>query len=313
MRFINHTFLALILLLSIETGQCQHQVTLENDLLKVQISTLGAELQSIYGNESNLEYLWQGDSNYWAARSPIMFPVNVRFRDDRFTYNGKTYEMPRRGLADKANYDVENQNDHSVVLTFKSSEETLRYYPFHFVFKVSYILEDNRLINTFEIKNTGNDTMYYALGGHPGFRFPFGGSRADYSYTFDDEYLLNRTEVLNSLVQNREIPFLQNESGFPLSDPRVPDGGMFVKKMPSKWVGMSYRENDPFVLVELSEFPNVNLWSPPGMPYACIEPMVGHHDEQHGSEDITEKEFLKTLSTAETVSYSYTIQITSTK
>ena len=39
--------------------------TLNNELLTVEVSDLGAELQSIKDDEGK-EYLWQGDDRYWA-------------------------------------------------------------------------------------------------------------------------------------------------------------------------------------------------------------------------------------------------------
>ena len=38
--------------------------TIENDSIRVQISDVGAELQSIVGKKDNTEYLWQGDAQY---------------------------------------------------------------------------------------------------------------------------------------------------------------------------------------------------------------------------------------------------------
>ena len=38
--------------------------TLHNELLTVEVSDLGAELQSIKDDEGK-EYLWQGDDRYW--------------------------------------------------------------------------------------------------------------------------------------------------------------------------------------------------------------------------------------------------------
>ena len=42
---------------------------LKNDKLTVEVSSHGAELQSIKNAEGH-EYLWQGDEKYWPRRSP---------------------------------------------------------------------------------------------------------------------------------------------------------------------------------------------------------------------------------------------------
>ena len=38
---------------------------LENDNLRVKVSSLGAEMQSIRRVEDGTEYLWQGDPAFW--------------------------------------------------------------------------------------------------------------------------------------------------------------------------------------------------------------------------------------------------------
>lgn len=48
---------------------------LKNNLLTVEIDSLGAELQSIVDNQSGYQYLYQGDSPFWGRRSPVLFPI----------------------------------------------------------------------------------------------------------------------------------------------------------------------------------------------------------------------------------------------
>ena len=47
---------------------------IKNDQLTLEISSLGAELQSIKDANGN-EYLWDGDAKYWGKRSPLLFPI----------------------------------------------------------------------------------------------------------------------------------------------------------------------------------------------------------------------------------------------
>ena len=73
--------------------------TIENDSIRVQISDVGAELQSIVGKKDNTEYLWQGDAQYWSGRAYNLFPICGRLTDGKYTYQGKTYEMNLHGFA----------------------------------------------------------------------------------------------------------------------------------------------------------------------------------------------------------------------
>ena len=53
-------------------------ITLENEHIKVQVKTKGAELDSLYSKETNLEYLWSGDAKFWNKKSPILFPISCK-------------------------------------------------------------------------------------------------------------------------------------------------------------------------------------------------------------------------------------------
>jgi galactose mutarotase-like enzyme len=46
---------------------------LKNEFLTLQIDDFGAELISIINNKNNIEYLWNGDPQYWKRHSPIHF------------------------------------------------------------------------------------------------------------------------------------------------------------------------------------------------------------------------------------------------
>lgn len=57
----------------------------------IQVSTKGAELQSLIANGK--EYLWQGDPAFWGRRAPILFPIVGRLADDTLRIEGKKYTM----------------------------------------------------------------------------------------------------------------------------------------------------------------------------------------------------------------------------
>ena len=49
--------------------------TIENEDLRVVISSLGAEVQSVVRKSDDKELWWQGDPRFWDGRSPILFPA----------------------------------------------------------------------------------------------------------------------------------------------------------------------------------------------------------------------------------------------
>lgn len=282
---------------------------IENKFLKDEVSNYGAELQSIKSAKTLIEYLWQGDEEHWVGKAPVMFPVNVKFKDAHYSYKGVEYEMPDMGLAKISTFKIHDIQKEEVVFQLESNPATLEKYPFPFHLEITYRLSGKKLINQFVVENTGDETMYFALGGHPGFRFPIEGKaeRSHNGFVFIKNYELNRTEIAEGLVQDNEIPFLQNEGGFAFSDERIPNAGMFVKNMPSRKIGICTIGEPAYITVDLDDFPNVNMWTPPGMPFACIEPMVGHHDLQNSPLAIEEKPHLIALPAGKKKTYSFSI------
>lgn len=286
----------------------QQEIVIKNEFLTVSINTLGAELQNIKGTVSGEEYLWQGNPEYWPDRSPVMFPVCVRFKDNKFTYKETEYNMPYMGLAKTSNFKVVKHTSDMLVLELTSNTSNLKHYPFPFRLEITYKLEKNKLLNQFLVENTGKDTMHFAVGGHPIFRLP-NAERRNYQYTFSKKMTRSRNHIDDSLIQTEQIPFLEDENRLLLTDARIPGGGMLFKNMPAREIGIGRIGKKPVITVDLGNFPNVNLWSPPKYSFACIEPMVAHHDIQDSPMAIDKKEFLTSLKPEKQKKYFFTISI----
>lgn len=283
--------------------------TIANQHLTVTISSFGAELQSVKSNKNGREYLWQGDPEHWSGRAPIMFPVIVRFKDDEFTHKGKRYKMPLLGLGPNFEYRIIEKAKDRISFRLESNHETSKLYPFAFEFEVTYRLEGKRLVNHFTVENLGSETMPFTLGGHPGFVLPNtdGKTREDYALTFSKTQDTDRPIVTDGLIQKKRVPFLSNESRLPIADPRVPNHGMLLLEHGCERIGVAEKGGPAFVEIEFGDFPNVNIWTPPGKPFVCIEPLIGHHDLQKTPKEISRKTYLSRLSPGETRSYQFSI------
>lgn len=287
-------------------------VTISNDQLAVTLATRGAELQNIVHVPSGTEYLWQGEPEFWAARSPNMFPVNVRFKDHKFSHKGQEYEMPFLGLVVDAQLKVIKGDDEAQVLhVLESSEDTLKHYPFPFRYELLSRVDGLVVTQQYTVTNSGDETMYFAIGGHPGFRTPLGKgrSRNDYAYVFSQKLTNDRPVILEGMHRKYRVPFLEDEDRISLGDSRVPNAGMYMHQHPSRTIGIALKDQQPYVSVHLDDFPNTNLWSPPGMPYACIEPMVGHHDPIWSPLEIDKKSHLVKLPAGQSRTFTYRIEI----
>ena len=59
----------------------------------------------------------------------------------------------------------------SVTHRLVSNAETRKVYPFDFELHINYKLNKKELTVEWQVKNCGDETMYFTIGGHPAFRF----------------------------------------------------------------------------------------------------------------------------------------------
>ena len=145
--------------------------TLHNELLTVEVSDLGAELQSIKDDEGK-EYLWQGDDRYWGRRSPILFPIVCGLWKGTYRTEGDTYQMGRHGFARDMNFRVLKKADDRVTYVLSDTENTLRQYPYHFMLSVTYKLVENEIHVIWHVHNTDTREIHFQIGAHPAFYLP---------------------------------------------------------------------------------------------------------------------------------------------
>ncbi len=73
--------------------------SIKNDQITASINPFGAELSSL--QMQGQEYLWQGDTNIWSGRAPILFPIVGTLAKNQMRYRGNAYTMQRHGFSRK--------------------------------------------------------------------------------------------------------------------------------------------------------------------------------------------------------------------
>ena len=71
---------------------------ISNGYLVFGVESLGAELTSLRTVDGH-EYLWQGSSESWMGRSPVLFPVIGGLPGGRYVLDGREYGMASHGFA----------------------------------------------------------------------------------------------------------------------------------------------------------------------------------------------------------------------
>lgn len=164
--------------------------TLKNDQLSVTVDTFGAEMHSI--QHDDIEYLWQADPKFWGRHAPVLFPIVGKLKNGQYHYNEQTYQMGGHGFARDNDFELIKKSDNELVFELRDNEDSLNHYPFHFNFRVSYKLVDNKIRVRYEVKNEDEKFMSFGVGAHPAFNVPLkNGTFEDYQLTVSPDEKTN--------------------------------------------------------------------------------------------------------------------------
>ncbi len=250
--------------------------TIRNETLKVRVSDLGAELQSVKSADGR-EYLWQADPEYWDEKAPNLFPYIGRLTKGCYVYNGETYEMPIHGFLMRQRLVLETQNRERLTLRLDAGEETKRFYPFDFIYRITYSLKGNTLAVTVTVDNIGEGRMYFAIGAHPGFQVPMedGLKFEDYYLEFPlpsrpDQILLSDTCYITGT--QREYP-LECKRRIRLRHDLFDHDALILKHVPDT-VKIASDKGTRSVILRYPHFPYLGIWHAvkKEAPYVCLEP-----------------------------------------
>ena len=289
-------------------------LTIQNEKLTVQINQAGAELWSIKTSD-NCEYLWQGDAAYWSDRAINLFPYIARMTDKSYTYGGQVYHMDIHGFAKDSMFEVAEHTADCLSLKISATEETLVQYPFAFDFYITYQLADDTLNVSFRVVNKDTKTMYFAVGGHPGFNVPL-----EAGLTFEDYYVEFSTpcdakRVIFSedcfVVDGAFDPFtLPENNRYQLAHNMFDDDAIILAAMPRQ-IQLGSDKGTKKVIVTYPEMDYLGLWHMPhtDAPYICIEPWTSLPSRKGVVEALETQENLLNIAAGAEYTNTWSIQI----
>ncbi len=253
---------------------------IENDKLKVGVSTLGAELQFITGKNDGFEYLWQGNPEFWKGRATNVFPNCGRLWEGKYTFNKNTYELPCHGFAKLFQFEPVLLTPTKVSLMLASNEETKKVYPFSFNLTIIYSLNNNKLSCQFKVENCDSIVLPFALGGHPGFNLPlqFGLTFSDHYVEFENECSPKKLVLSPTCFytgKNKRFP-LKNNKILPLSHDLFDNDAIFLTDT-DKTLTLKSDKTQKNLKISFSEMKYIGFWHNPKTeaPFVCIEPWTG--------------------------------------
>ena len=275
------------------SAQTVNMFTIENEWLKVDSLSKGAELTGIYNKKHGLEYMWNADPAFWAKKSPVLFPVIGTLKDDTYIYEKKTYKLGRHGFAREMEFSVIEQEKENISFRLESSAATKQKFPFDFQFEIKYSLHENSLKVEYVVKNTGSGKMYFSVGGHPAFKVPLveGLNYSDYYLEFNKSEIAGRWPISKQgLIEKEPIPLLQNNNHVALTKKLFANDAIVLKHLRSTTVTLKTARSEHGLTLDFTGFPFLGLWAAPNADFICIEPWCGIADSIDTNQELTQKE-----------------------
>lgn len=266
-------------------------IVLDNGILRVKIDKMGAEIRSVL--KDGKDRMWSGNPEHWAGVAPLLFPICSGMPDDKYTYNGKTYEMPKHGFIRKYPFEVEATADDTATFMFASNKETLKMFPWKFELRVKYTLIGDKIKIEYFVLNKSDNTMYYSIGSHEGYNCAEG--IEIYDIVFEKEEILENCLLDGAVLSGETQPILTSGNVLSLEEKYFKSEVLIFKNIQSRKVSLVNRQTGLTTNVSFPECEYLLLWHPVGAPFMCIEPWCGICSTKGDSIDITEKEGIISL------------------
>ena len=286
---------------------------ISNSSLSVKISSRGGEIRSMCDADGR-EYIWQGDAEIWEDRAPNLFPYIGRMTEKSYQFQGKKYHMDIHGFLPTSEMELVSKTEESLTLKLDASEETLIQYPFLFRLEITWKLVGPRLEITYQIKNKDEKTMYFGIGGHPGFIVPIE-QRAkfdDYRIDFGENASPKRGMMSEDcfVLEGEEVLELTEGRYLKLRHDLFDHDAIILKEVPRE-VKLNCEKGGREIVVSFPDMDYLGIWHRPFKTpdYVCIEPWSSLPSRKGIIEDITQQPGLKDLESGEVYRNSWSILI----
>lgn len=267
---------------------------IENDLIKVTVTTFGAQVKSVVRKCDGVEHMWQADPAVWGYHAPILFPYCGRLLDGKLVAKGKTYESgSQHGFARTMEHEFVYQNKETLVLQITDTPETMAIWPYKFRLMSAFTIEGDVLHHTLTVENRDEAEMPFGIGYHPAFAIPFDGQHtyADYELRFDQiESPICLNTAPRGLISGKTYFLGNNLNTIPIDEELFANDSHCMMGLQSETLGIYEKDSGRGVVCSIKSFPYCLIWSKPGEPrFVCIEPWNSLPSREDGCYDWDKK------------------------
>ena len=266
---------------------------IENEYLKVTVTTWGAQVKSVIRKCDNVEHIWQADKSVWGYHAPILFPHAGKVVDGKIEAKGQIFEATQHGFARLMEHEFVDQTADTIVLELCSNAETLAKFPYEFRLVSTFTLEGDTVHHTLTVENLDAEKLPFGIGYHPAFTIPFDDKHVatDYELRFSEmESPICLNCLPTGLVQKDHYFLPANITSLAIDEELFANDSHCMTNLKSAALGIYEKGTGRGVVCNIQEFPYTLIWSKPGMPrFVCIEPWQSLPSPEGGSTKWEEK------------------------
>lgn len=286
---------------------------LKNHEIAIEVESHGAELKSLKEISTGTEYMWCADAKYWSRTSPVLFPFVGGLKNKEFRAKGKRYPMTQHGFARDMEFALLSQKEDEIWFVLHSDAETLAKYPYEFVLKLGYRIEERKVEVLWQVENPGNEVLPFSIGGHPAFNCPIGDDEKQTECFIDfggiEEVVSTRIGELGLATECRDVYPLSGGK-LAITENLFQHDALVIEDDQTHEAALCRKDGTPYLKVSM-DVPLFGVWSPVGKnaPFICIEPWYGRCDSEEFDGELPEREWSNQAAPGEVWKASYTIEV----
>ncbi len=286
---------------------------IENECIRCEIDTHGAELKSLVRKSDGSEVMWSADPAYWNRTSPVLFPFVGGVRDKKYRHEGRVYEMGQHGFARDMEFTLDSKEVQEIWHSLTDTPESLEKYPYAFRLRIGYKLENASVTVTWAVDNLSDSKMWFAIGAHPGFAVPRleGHAFMIYDGSGDPvERIINRVFGRGGCVTDVTEEIATPGGRLEISESLFDNDALVLENGQAGKVELVDSSGTKAVSVTF-DAPLVGLWSPPhkNAPFVCIEPWYGRCDSETFDGELADRDHEQGLEPGESFRAEYVISV----
>lgn len=271
---------------------------LKNNYLSVKINSFGAELCSVIGNETHIEYIWQADPQVWARHAPNLFPVVGKLKNGTYAYKNKSYQLPQHGFARDNKFECIEITDNTLVFELTSNEKLFEVYPFHFKLHITYTLTENAVNVCYSVLNDDEDKLFFSVGAHPAFNCPLTKNETfeDYELVFPNKQSLTINTLHDGLISEQTKTIELKNNSLSVTKQLFDNDALVFTNHQINEVQLISKKTKYGVSLKSANWPYFGIWTKKQTSqFICLEPWYGIADFENTTEDFTTKTGIITL------------------